>query len=218
MAKPRASTSRRAAQRVRPGSINYLKAGREEIVPAYRSIKCPGCTGRANYSKNSGNYHCYRCGARFTKAQAYRAAEAQAKFEWKMRQDELKERARKRSEDQKIRSEGATAVVYYIRFRDAVKVGTSTNVGERLRNHPWEELIGIEPGGLKVEARRHNQFREARLDNEWFEITESVRGQIDRINQDNADWYQQTFGTMGPLPVAKKDARFPDLSDYPPAW
>lgn len=59
-------------------------------------------------------------------------------------------------------------VVYYIRFDDRVKIGTSANPRQRLAALWHQELLAFELGGRAVERRRHQQFADLRLGGEWF--------------------------------------------------
>ncbi|MCT2086971.1 GIY-YIG nuclease family protein [Microbacterium enclense] len=60
-------------------------------------------------------------------------------------------------------------VVYYLRFRDRVKIGTSAQPRRRLRAIRHDELLAFERGDRAVERRRHVQFAADRLGgSEWF--------------------------------------------------
>ncbi len=60
-------------------------------------------------------------------------------------------------------------VVYYVRYREQVKIGTSANPRQRLAVIPHDEVLAFEPGGRRVEQRRHAQFAEHRFaGTEWF--------------------------------------------------
>jgi hypothetical protein len=62
-------------------------------------------------------------------------------------------------------------VVYYIRFKDRVKIGTSANPRRRLASLPHEEVLAFELGGRTLEQRRHAQFAADRIPGtEWFEL------------------------------------------------
>jgi hypothetical protein len=72
-------------------------------------------------------------------------------------------------------------VVYYIRFRDRIKIGTSANPRQRLAALPVDELLAFERGDRLVEHRRHSQFASSRLGSgEWFapdaELMEHIAG------------------------------------------
>lgn len=63
-----------------------------------------------------------------------------------------------------------TAVVYYIRFGDRIKIGTTMDIGTRLQALPHEELLLTEPGSYELEGKRHRQFnRHLIAGREWFE-------------------------------------------------
>lgn len=73
-----------------------------------------------------------------------------------------------------------TAVVYYLRFGDRVKIGTTTNLKTRMQSIPYDELLGTEPGSYDIERERHQQFRAARIyaNREWFNLTEELHQHI----------------------------------------
>ena len=62
------------------------------------------------------------------------------------------------------------SVVYYIRWSDRIKIGTTTSLPQRMKALYFDEIMAIEPGGTGLEAQRHQQFAEYRLDTyrEWF--------------------------------------------------
>lgn len=60
-------------------------------------------------------------------------------------------------------------VVYYVRFDDRIKIGTTANPRRRLTAIWHDELLAFEPGDRLVERRRHALFAEERLGRtEWF--------------------------------------------------
>jgi len=59
-------------------------------------------------------------------------------------------------------------LVYYLRFGDRIKIGTTTNLERRLVVIPHDELLATEPGSFSVEHHRHRQFANLRLTGEWF--------------------------------------------------
>jgi hypothetical protein len=59
-------------------------------------------------------------------------------------------------------------VVYYLRFADRIKIGTTMNLDRRLKMIPHDELLATEPGSFTVETRRHDQFKALRITGEWF--------------------------------------------------
>lgn len=62
--------------------------------------------------------------------------------------------------------------VYYIRFRDRIKIGHSVDLYLRLASLPYDELLAIEPGALELERMRQRQFGEHRISpkGEWFRV------------------------------------------------
>lgn len=66
--------------------------------------------------------------------------------------------------------DGKPTVVYYLKFGDRVKVGTTRNLPMRLQNIPHDEVLAIEPGDRTHERRRHLQFGDTRKQGEWFEL------------------------------------------------
>lgn len=59
-------------------------------------------------------------------------------------------------------------VVYYLRYAERVKIGTSTNPRQRLGAIWHDELLAFERGDRTVERARHAQFAELREGGEWF--------------------------------------------------
>lgn len=222
MPKPRGRNARNTANLVGRGSGGY-STGEKYVWPKRTFLKCPGCSKCIGYDKPTNTFICGRCEGRFTPGQVKASMDARYVIEETARQKadrkRLDEKMARLEDEERVRraviNEGRTSIVYYIRFRDAVKVGTSIDVAQRLTNHPWEELVGIEPGGRTLEAKRHKQLRSARLDGEWFELTDEVREFIEGVNEVNARWYSEVFACSGPLPVQRKGAQFPPLTDYP---
>lgn len=66
-------------------------------------------------------------------------------------------------------------VVYYLRYRDRVKIGTSAGPRRRLASIRHEELLAFECGGRTLERERHRQFAEIREGGEWFTFTAELR-------------------------------------------
>jgi hypothetical protein len=60
-------------------------------------------------------------------------------------------------------------VVYYLRFQDRIKIGTSGNPRSRLAQLRYDELLAFERGDRILEHQRHMQFAEYRFPgSEWF--------------------------------------------------
>lgn len=61
-------------------------------------------------------------------------------------------------------------VVYYIRFQDRIKIGTTANPRQRLRRIWHQDVLAFERGDRLVEHRRHLEFAHLRRGrSEWFD-------------------------------------------------
>lgn len=78
-----------------------------------------------------------------------------------------------------------TDVVYYIRFGDRIKIGTSTNLPKRLTVLPYDELLAIEPGNVSREKARHREFAASLIPGqlEWFEATPALLAHAAALRQ-----------------------------------
>jgi hypothetical protein len=73
-------------------------------------------------------------------------------------------------------------VVYYLRFRDRIKIGTTANPRRRLARIWHDEVLAFERGDRLVERRRHEQFAGLRLDrSEWFEAAPDLEEHVARL-------------------------------------
>jgi hypothetical protein len=96
-------------------------------------------------------------------------------------------------------------VVYYIRYRGQVKIGTSGNPRQRLASLPHEEVLAFERGGRAVEQRRHAQFADLRHgSSEWFEVHDSLLEHVARLGHGVDDpwarynlWVSQMLALRG---------------------
>lgn len=59
-------------------------------------------------------------------------------------------------------------VVYYLRYADRVKIGTTADPRRRLKAIRHDELLAFERGGRAVEQARHARFAHLREGGEWF--------------------------------------------------
>ncbi|MBX3100530.1 MAG: GIY-YIG nuclease family protein [Salinibacterium sp.] len=70
-------------------------------------------------------------------------------------------------------------VVYYIRQRDRIKIGTSATPRARLAALHFDELLAFERGDRAVEHRRHGQFAAHRFPGtEWFAVHDELVAHI----------------------------------------
>jgi hypothetical protein len=83
-------------------------------------------------------------------------------------------------------------VVYYLRFGDRIKIGTSSNPRQRLGSLRFDELLAFERGDRALEQRRHVQFAEQRFARtEWFAIHPTLLEHIDILRCGSTDpWLQ----------------------------
>ena len=74
-------------------------------------------------------------------------------------------------------------VVYYVRYRDQVKIGTSANPRLRLASIPHDEVLAFERGGRALEQRRHVQFAAHRFPRtEWFALHDALAAHIAELS------------------------------------
>jgi hypothetical protein len=66
-------------------------------------------------------------------------------------------------------------VVYYLRYRDRIKIGTSATPRARIAALPHDEVLAFERGGRELEQRRHAQFAGLRMPRtEWFRVGDEL--------------------------------------------
>jgi T5orf172 domain len=73
-------------------------------------------------------------------------------------------------------------IVYYLRFRDRVKIGTTANPRQRFAALLHDEVLAFERGDRRLEQRRHTEFAAERAGtSEWFELGPRLRAHIDTL-------------------------------------
>jgi hypothetical protein len=83
-------------------------------------------------------------------------------------------------------------VVYYLRFDDRIKIGTTGNPRGRFASLPWDELLAFELGNRQLERRRHEQFAAHRVPRtEWFEWNAPLAAHIAEISEGVSDPWEQ---------------------------
>lgn len=176
---------------------------------------CPRCRSNIHYNRETKLYYCVPCEFVETKAQ-YRETLADIRSTLSRSGDPIRipdqERELAKIRSRKLAHQRLLDVVYYIRFRDAVKIGTTCALKKRLSSLPWEEVLAIEPGDVQVERHRHKQFAGIRIIDEWFHESRELTDHIRRINFDN-DWWRETrFPGLPLFPWAYGSASIPDDS------
>ncbi|MGH3690120.1 MAG: GIY-YIG nuclease family protein [Microbacterium sp.] len=79
-------------------------------------------------------------------------------------------------------------VVYYIRFDDRVKIGTSRRPRQRLAAIRHDELLAFERGDRSVEQQRHREFATIREGGEWFTYTNELHTHVSALREEGAPW------------------------------
>ncbi|MFF3998548.1 GIY-YIG nuclease family protein [Streptomyces cyaneofuscatus] len=71
-------------------------------------------------------------------------------------------------------------VVYYVRRGKYVKIGTTTNLRNRMRELVPDEILAVEPGSYDLESTLHATFAKARFSPsmEYFHLTEELQRHI----------------------------------------
>ncbi|MER7447820.1 GIY-YIG nuclease family protein [Microbacterium sp. NPDC097977] len=79
--------------------------------------------------------------------------------------------------------------VYYIRFGDRIKIGTSSSIKGRLSTLPHDEILALEPGGRSLERERCREFSALRIDGQraWFQDTPALRTHADRLRAEHGE-------------------------------
>lgn len=73
-------------------------------------------------------------------------------------------------------------VVYYLRYDDRVKIGTTSNPRQRFSAIWHDDLLALERGDRRLEQHRHAQFEVDRLGrSEWFALSEALHAHITRV-------------------------------------
>jgi hypothetical protein len=87
---------------------------------------------------------------------------------------------------------GATAsrvdVVYYLRYRDRIKIGTTANPAQRFSALPHDEVLAFERGDRTLEQRRHAEFAALRIPGtEWFETDARLLAHVATLRDGHPD-------------------------------
>lgn len=90
--------------------------------------------------------------------------------EWLAEMGQLRaaESAATPEEDRRLKAYEAQSVVYYVRIRDLIKIGTTVNMQARFGQLIVDEILATEPGARPLEQMRHKQFAHLRVRGERF--------------------------------------------------
>ena len=73
-------------------------------------------------------------------------------------------------------------IVYYLRFDDRIKIGTTSNPRQRFGAIWHDEILAFERGDRMLEHRRHVQFAADRFSGtEWFRLSDALRAHIGAV-------------------------------------
>lgn len=80
-------------------------------------------------------------------------------------------------------------VVYYLRWQDRVKIGTTTNPKQRFAAIRHDELLTLERGGRTLERHRHEQFAADRFTtgSEWFRLSPAILAHLAAVSAGGED-------------------------------
>ncbi|MCC2028940.1 GIY-YIG nuclease family protein [Microbacterium sp. YMB-B2] len=79
-------------------------------------------------------------------------------------------------------------VVYYLRYDQRVKIGTSRRPRQRLASIRHDELLAFERGDRRIEQRRHREFASLREGGEWFTFTPDLEAHINGLRRNGEPW------------------------------
>ncbi|WP_285114104.1 GIY-YIG nuclease family protein [Leifsonia sp. fls2-241-R2A-40a] len=79
-------------------------------------------------------------------------------------------------------------VVYYLRYRDRIKIGTTANPAQRFSSLPHDEVLAFERGDRMLEHRRHEQFAQLRIPGtEWFETDAGLLAHVQQLRDNGIE-------------------------------
>ena len=80
-------------------------------------------------------------------------------------------------------------VVYYLRYADRVKIGTTSNPRQRFAAIWHDDVLAMERGDRRREHERHVQFADERFGtSEWFAYSDRLRDHIAAVRRDVEPW------------------------------
>lgn len=79
-------------------------------------------------------------------------------------------------------------VVYYLRWDQRIKIGTSSRPRQRLAAIWHHELLAFERGGRALERERHRQFADLREGGEWFRADAVLLDHIAEVAGEAPPW------------------------------
>lgn len=137
--------------------------------------------------RESAEYGLPLCGDHLNKLKLYmHAAQVGRQYaEQQIAEGSAIRNAQRQTDAEKIeqaRADG-NAVVYYMRIGDVIKIGTTTNLKNRMTALMPDELLATEPGHRELETMRHRQFAHLKVRGERFRPGEDLLSHIDMIRR-----------------------------------
>lgn len=111
-----------------------------------------------------------------TEAEALRRVEREKERMRLLRQEQQRDEALRKQQ-----------VVYYIRRDSRIKIGTTTNMQQRMSQLMPDEILATEPGGRAMEKQRHKQFAHIRYRGEWFTPSEELLAHIEAVRAEHGE-------------------------------
>lgn len=184
---------------------------RPKRLPRYQRMTrgygylCPLCREPIMYDRQEKVYFCWHteCNFRETRDEyKHTLRDIKTTLDRKeiIRQSTLEKKRADEAAAKAKASRENKGVVYYVQFRDAIKIGTTVDLAGRMAVIPWESVLAIEPGGYEVEHRRHRQFTKHHLQLEWFLQCDELMAHVDDLNRQHADWVKATYGDLPEFP------------------
>ena len=79
--------------------------------------------------------------------------------------------------------------MYYLRYADRVKIGTTSNPRQRFSAIWHDDVLAMERGDRRLEHHRHVHFADERFGTtEWFAFTDRLRVHIDAVRGEVEPW------------------------------
>lgn len=99
----------------------------------------------------------------------------------------------------------ATNVVYYVRFCCRIKIGTTTNLTNRMLHIPHDSILATEPGGESVERMRHYQFEQYAIGGEWFKMAPPLLAHIRSLRAGTPELRKRLVSTRDAMVYTGRD-------------
>lgn len=174
-----------------------------------RFYDCPKCYKRLWYSMSDGTFYCpdKSCNVVLLPQEVTPIVAQNARDHF----ESIRLRKAIKEEEQIAARAAAKDLVYYIRFGDRIKIGTTKNLKQRMSELPWEEILLVEPGDRSVEQLRHAHFQNMRVLGEWFEYTPILKDHIERLREELKPAHELRFPDSPPFPW-KRGTKIPDIA------